>query len=176
MAELVAQGETPDVLFWVGCSGSFDDRAKKITKAVDSDDGTVETNVLGPRARYTSLDGHSLAAASRENFFSILCRLLVEAVLGGHGHDTRARAELCRGSDRVLQLAATRQQNGVKRRGLRNGDVGTGQDAVAANFHRNLGQIREGLAGEGEHGGTVGAGEGGDECSSGFLWVSRAHD
>ncbi len=34
MAEMMAQGETPDVLFWVGCSGSFDDRAKKITKAV----------------------------------------------------------------------------------------------------------------------------------------------
>ena len=34
MASMMAQGETPDVLFWVGCSGSFDDRAKKITKAV----------------------------------------------------------------------------------------------------------------------------------------------
>ena len=34
MAEMFASGETPDILFWVGCSGSFDDRAKKITKAV----------------------------------------------------------------------------------------------------------------------------------------------
>ncbi|MGZ3904863.1 MAG: (Fe-S)-binding protein [Bacteroidia bacterium] len=34
MAELTASGETPDILFWVGCSGSFDDRAKKITKAI----------------------------------------------------------------------------------------------------------------------------------------------
>ena len=34
MAEMVAQGEMPDILFWVGCSGSFDDRAKKITKAI----------------------------------------------------------------------------------------------------------------------------------------------
>ena len=34
MASMMAQGETPDILFWVGCSGSFDDRAKKITKAV----------------------------------------------------------------------------------------------------------------------------------------------
>jgi heterodisulfide reductase subunit D len=33
MAEMMAAGETPDVLFWVGCAGSFDDRAKKITKA-----------------------------------------------------------------------------------------------------------------------------------------------
>ncbi|MFY8069403.1 MAG: (Fe-S)-binding protein [Flavobacterium sp.] len=33
MAEMMAQGKQPDVLFWVGCAGSFDDRAKKITKA-----------------------------------------------------------------------------------------------------------------------------------------------
>ena len=33
MAELAAQGETPEVLFWVGCAGSFDDRAKRIIKA-----------------------------------------------------------------------------------------------------------------------------------------------
>ena len=34
MAQMIAKGETPDILFWVGCAGSFDDRAKKITKAV----------------------------------------------------------------------------------------------------------------------------------------------
>lgn len=34
MAEMVANGETPEILFWVGCAGSFDDRAKKITKAI----------------------------------------------------------------------------------------------------------------------------------------------
>ena len=34
MAECMAEGTTPEVLFWVGCAGSFDDRAKKITKAI----------------------------------------------------------------------------------------------------------------------------------------------
>lgn len=34
MSEMLAAGEMPEVLFWVGCSGSFDDRAKKITKAI----------------------------------------------------------------------------------------------------------------------------------------------
>ncbi len=33
MADLAARGERPDVLFWVGCMGSFDDRAKKTTVA-----------------------------------------------------------------------------------------------------------------------------------------------
>ncbi|EOR31473.1 Fe-S oxidoreductase [Elizabethkingia meningoseptica ATCC 13253 = NBRC 12535] len=33
MADYMAEGKAPEVLFWVGCAGSFDDRAKKITKA-----------------------------------------------------------------------------------------------------------------------------------------------
>ncbi len=33
MAEFIAKGEKPEVLFWVGCAGSFDQRAQKITKA-----------------------------------------------------------------------------------------------------------------------------------------------
>jgi heterodisulfide reductase subunit D len=33
MAELAAKGETPEILFWVGCAGSFDDRAKRVTQA-----------------------------------------------------------------------------------------------------------------------------------------------
>ena len=33
MAEMRANSETPEVLFWVGCAGSFDQRAQKITKA-----------------------------------------------------------------------------------------------------------------------------------------------
>src|SRR5688572_30593995 len=33
MAEMMAKGESPEILFWVGCAGSFDQRAQKITKA-----------------------------------------------------------------------------------------------------------------------------------------------
>ena len=33
MAELAAKGEAPEILFWVGCAGSFDDRYKRVTKA-----------------------------------------------------------------------------------------------------------------------------------------------
>ena len=32
-ADLLTQGKTPEILFWVGCAGSFDERAKKITKS-----------------------------------------------------------------------------------------------------------------------------------------------
>jgi Fe-S oxidoreductase len=33
MAAMAANGETPEILFWVGCAGSFDDRYKKVTVA-----------------------------------------------------------------------------------------------------------------------------------------------
>jgi heterodisulfide reductase subunit D len=33
MAEMAAKGESPEFLFWVGCAGSFDQRAQKITRA-----------------------------------------------------------------------------------------------------------------------------------------------
>ena len=33
MAEFMAEGKHPDFLFWVGSAGSFDDRAKKITRS-----------------------------------------------------------------------------------------------------------------------------------------------
>lgn len=33
MAEMAINGENPDILFWVGCAGSFDQRAQRITKA-----------------------------------------------------------------------------------------------------------------------------------------------
>ena len=33
MADYIAAGKSPEILFWIGCAGSFDDRAKKITKA-----------------------------------------------------------------------------------------------------------------------------------------------
>ncbi|RNL95107.1 (Fe-S)-binding protein [Sinomicrobium pectinilyticum] len=49
MAEMMAEGKQPEVLFWVGCAGSFDDRAKKITKALVKllDKANVEFAVLG---------------------------------------------------------------------------------------------------------------------------------
>lgn len=49
MAEYMAEGKQPEVLFWVGCSGSFDDRAKKITKAFVKilNNANVEFAVLG---------------------------------------------------------------------------------------------------------------------------------
>ncbi len=49
MAQFMAEGKQPEVLFWTGCAGSFDDRAKKITKAFVKilNKAKVEFAVLG---------------------------------------------------------------------------------------------------------------------------------
>ena len=49
MADMIAVGDKPEVLFWVGCAGSFDDRAKKITKAFSKilNKANVKFAVLG---------------------------------------------------------------------------------------------------------------------------------
>ncbi len=33
MAEMAAEGKEPEILFWVGCAGSFDDRNQRVTRA-----------------------------------------------------------------------------------------------------------------------------------------------
>lgn len=49
MAEFKAEGKSPEILFWVGCAGSFDDRAKKITKSFASllQKANIEFAILG---------------------------------------------------------------------------------------------------------------------------------
>lgn len=34
MADLAAEGKSPEILFWVGCAGSFDARAQRVTRAL----------------------------------------------------------------------------------------------------------------------------------------------
>lgn len=34
MSDMAAQGKEPEILFWVGCAGSFDERAQKITRDI----------------------------------------------------------------------------------------------------------------------------------------------
>ena len=55
VSDLAAQGKSPEVLFWVGCAGSFDDRYKKVTIAFIKILSALEINyaVLGPEESCT---------------------------------------------------------------------------------------------------------------------------
>lgn len=55
MSEWESRGEVPEVLFWVGCAGSFDDRYKRVTRAFVSilQAAQVRFGVLGPEETCT---------------------------------------------------------------------------------------------------------------------------
>ncbi len=77
MAEMTAQGKQPDVLFWVGCAGSFDDRAKKITKAFVKilNKANVEFAVLGTEESCT---GDPAKRAGNEFLFQMQAMTNIE--------------------------------------------------------------------------------------------------
>ena len=81
MAELVAQGKQPEVLFWVGCSGSFDDRAKKITKAFVKllIKAEISFAVLGPEESCT---GDPAKRAGNEFLFQMQAMTNIEVLNG----------------------------------------------------------------------------------------------
>lgn len=71
MAEMVANGESPDILFWVGCSGSFDQRAQKITRAFVTilDKLSIKYAILGKEEMCT---GDPVRRAGNEFLFQMM--------------------------------------------------------------------------------------------------------
>jgi heterodisulfide reductase subunit D len=71
MAEVMANGETIDVLFWVGCAGSFDQRAQKITKAFATilDKAGMKFAILGKEEMCT---GDPARRAGNEFLFQMM--------------------------------------------------------------------------------------------------------
>ncbi len=83
MAEMVANGEAPEVLFWVGCAGSFDQRAQKITKAFVKILEAVGTKyaILGKEEMCT---GDPARRAGNEFMFQMMAYQNIQ-VLNGYG-------------------------------------------------------------------------------------------
>ena len=79
MAEMLAEGKQPEVLFWVGCAGSFDDRAKKITKAFVRilNNAKVSFAVLGPEE---SCSGDPAKRAGNEFLFQMQALMNIEVL------------------------------------------------------------------------------------------------
>lgn len=83
MAEMMAEGKSPEILFWVGCAGSFDDRAKKVTRAFTKILNHVGVNyaVLGTEESCT---GDPAKRAGNEFAFQMAAMQNIE-VLNGYG-------------------------------------------------------------------------------------------
>ncbi|HEV8082535.1 MAG TPA: (Fe-S)-binding protein [Chitinophagaceae bacterium] len=83
MAEMMAENKVPEILFWVGCAGSFDQRAQKITKAfaIILDKAGINYAILGKEEMCT---GDPARRAGNEFMFQMMAYQNVE-VLNGYG-------------------------------------------------------------------------------------------
>lgn len=91
MAQFTAEGKSPEVLFWVGCSGSFDDRAKKITKAFARllNRADVSFAVLGAEESCT---GDPAKRAGNEFLFQMQAMTNIEVL---NGYDIKKIVTAC---------------------------------------------------------------------------------
>ncbi|MGC6284868.1 MAG: (Fe-S)-binding protein [Polaribacter sp.] len=81
MADYLAEGKQPEILFWVGSAGSYDDRAKKITKAFVKilNQANVEFAVLGTEESST---GDAAKRAGNEFIFQMQALMNIELLNG----------------------------------------------------------------------------------------------
>jgi Fe-S oxidoreductase len=79
MAEFMAEGKQPEILFWVGSAGSYDDRAKKITKAFVKilNKANVDFAVLGTEESNT---GDVAKRAGNEFLFQMQAVMNIEVL------------------------------------------------------------------------------------------------
>lgn len=79
MAELMAEGKQPEILFWVGSAGSYDDRAKKISKAFVKilNKANVDFAVLGEEESNT---GDVAKRAGNEFLFQMQAMMNIEVL------------------------------------------------------------------------------------------------
>ena len=79
MAEYFAEGKNPDILYWVGSAGSFDDRAKKITKAFVKilNKAQISFGVLGTEETST---GDAAKRAGNEFLFQMQAMMNIEVL------------------------------------------------------------------------------------------------
>ncbi|MDQ6890850.1 MAG: (Fe-S)-binding protein [Bacteroidota bacterium] len=83
MAEMMLENKTPEILFWVGCAGSFDQRAQKITKAFAAilDKIKISYAILGKEEMCT---GDPARRAGNEFMFQMMAYQNIQ-VLDGYG-------------------------------------------------------------------------------------------
>ena len=83
MAELVEKGEKADILFWVGCMGSFDDRSKKITVAFARilQAANVRFAILGQEE---TCHGDPARRMGNEYLYQMLAKGVIETLDGYH--------------------------------------------------------------------------------------------
>ena len=91
MAELAANGEKADIMFWVGCMGSFDDRAKKITVAFARilQAADVKFGILGQEE---TCHGDPARRMGNEYLYQMLAKGVIDTL---NGYDVKTIVTFC---------------------------------------------------------------------------------
>jgi len=81
VAQLAAEGKSPEILFWVGCAGSFDQRAQKITRAFVTILNKIGINyaILGKEEMCT---GDPVRRAGNEFMFQMMAYQNIQVLNG----------------------------------------------------------------------------------------------
>ncbi|MBU6342022.1 MAG: (Fe-S)-binding protein [Bacteroidetes bacterium] len=79
IATYQAEGQTPEIVFWVGCAGSFDARAQKVTRAVCEilQHAGINFAILGNEERCT---GDPARRAGNEFLFQMTAAMNIETL------------------------------------------------------------------------------------------------
>jgi len=91
IAELKAKGDAPEILFWVGCAGSYDDRYKRVTQALIKilDACKIKYAVLGPEETCT---GDPARRAGNEFLFQMQAISNIQVL---NGYDVKKIVTAC---------------------------------------------------------------------------------
>lgn len=81
LAEMTARGESPEIVFWVGCAGSYDDRYKRVTKAFVKilQSAGIKFAVLGTEETCT---GDPARRAGNEFLFQMQATAVIQVLNG----------------------------------------------------------------------------------------------
>lgn len=81
LRDMKAAGTMPDILFWVGCAGSYDQRAQKITRAfaLILEKVDIPFAILGPEEKCT---GDPARRAGNELLFQMMAHQNIETLNG----------------------------------------------------------------------------------------------
>ena len=96
MADMLAKSESPEILFWVGCAGSYDDRYKNVTKAMIKilNKTGISFAVLGPEETCT---GDPARRAGNEFLFQMQALANIQVL---NGYEIKKIVTACLRSER----------------------------------------------------------------------------
>src|SRR6266567_947427 len=142
---------------------------------MQTDDFSIQTDVLIPNLRNARFDSNAATARFRENLFTIFFRFASESLEARHRNNTHAIAQFFCGRECVLQLAPARHDDEIEFPFFFFGNVTAAQYSFTTQVRINVIQNWNDLTRKRNEARAIGTLNGGDKCTSGFFRIGRAN-